>query len=248
MNLAAYDPISLVLLLAGMALLPLLMVCTTAFLKISMVLMIVRNALGVQQVPPGIAVNAVALAATLFVMAPIFNEMAGRLQLTSSSKEGSGRPSSYSAASGGAAAGYAGGSAAGESGSVPSRGSLAHVAYAAEPLREFMLANTVPERRQRFVELAQRQWKRSALGTPNERDYVVLIPCFVISEMEMALKAGFVLYVPFVVIDLLLSNLLLALGMQMVSPMVVSLPLKLLLFVVLDGWTRLFEGLVASYA
>lgn len=236
MNLAAYDPISLVLLLAGMALLPLLMVCTTAFLKISMVLMIVRNALGVQQVPPGIAVNAVALAATLFVMAPIFNEMAGRLQLTSPSQDRSGRPSSSSTIAGG------------DAGAPPSRGGLGTIAYAAEPLRDFMLANTLPERRQRFVELAQRQWKRSALGTPNERDYVVLIPCFVVSEMEMALKAGFVLYVPFVVIDLLLSNLLLALGMQMVSPMVVSLPLKLLLFVVLDGWTRLFEGLVASYA
>lgn len=236
MNLAAYDPISLVLLLAGMALLPLLMVCTTAFLKISMVLLIVRNALGVQQVPPSIAVNAVALAATLFVMAPIFNEMAGRLQLTSPSQAGSGRSASSSSLAGG------------DAGAPPSRGGLGHIAYAAEPLREFMLANTLPERRQRFVELAQRQWKRSALGTPNERDYVVLIPCFVVSEMEMALKAGFVLYVPFVVIDLLLSNLLLALGMQMVSPMVVSLPLKLLLFVVLDGWTRLFEGLVASYA
>lgn len=236
MNLAAYDPVSLVLMLAGMALLPLLMVCTTAFLKISMVLMIVRNALGVQQVPPGIAINAVALAATLFVMAPIFNEMAGRLQLTSPSQDLSGRPSSSRTL------------ASSDAGAPPSRGGLGHIAYAAEPLREFMLANTLPERRQRFVELAQRQWKRSALGTPNERDYVVLIPCFVISEMEMALKAGFILYVPFVVIDLLLSNLLLALGMQMVSPMVVSLPLKLLLFVVLDGWTRLFEGLVASYA
>lgn len=234
MNLAAYDPVSLVLLLAGIALLPLLMVCTTAFLKISMVLLIVRNALGVQQVPPAMAVNAVALAATLFVMAPIFNEMAGRLQLTAPTQDRSGRPSNTSSGS--------------EAAAPPSRGGLSHIAYAAEPLRDFMLANTLPERRQRFVELAQRQWKRSALGTPGERDYVVLIPCFVISEMEMALKAGFVLYVPFVVIDLLLSNLLLALGMQMVSPMVVSLPLKLLLFVVLDGWTRLFEGLVASYA
>ncbi|WAC75173.1 type III secretion system export apparatus subunit SctR [Roseateles sp. SL47] len=229
MNLGGYDPITLVLLLAGLALLPLLLVCTTAFLKISMVLMIVRNALGVQQVPPGIAVNAVALAATLFVMAPIFNEMAGRLQLNPVASD-------------------AYGSSATESRTPPSRGSLGHLAHAVEPLRDFMLANTLPERRQRFVELAQRQWKRSALGVPGERDYVVLIPCFVISELEMALKAGFVLYVPFVVIDLLLSNLLLALGMQMVSPMVVSLPLKLLLFVVLDGWTRLFEGLVASYA
>lgn len=220
MNLNAYDPVALVLLLAGLALLPLLMVCTTSFLKISMVLLIVRNALGVQQVPPGIAVNAIALAATLFVMAPVFNEMASRLQSIS--------PTSQSAASG--------------------RMGLAQIAHAAEPLRDFMLANTLPERRQKFVELAERQWRRTTLTTPGERDYVVLIPCFVISELEMALKAGFVLYVPFVVIDLLLSNLLLALGMQMVSPMVVSLPLKLLLFVVLEGWTRLFEGLVSSYA
>nr|WP_177200773.1 type III secretion system export apparatus subunit SctR [Roseateles sp. YR242] len=225
----AYDPVTLVILLAGLALLPLLLVCTTSFLKISMVLLIVRNALGVQQVPPGMAVNAIALAATLFVMAPIFNDMAGRLQL--------GTPASGSPAA-----------ASVQRGPASGRIGLEQVAYAAEPLRDFMLANTLPERRQKFVDLARHQWRRSTLVAPGERDYVVLIPCFVISELEMALKAGFVLYVPFVVIDLLLSNLLLALGMQMVSPMVVSLPLKLLLFVVLDGWTRLFEGLVNSYA
>lgn len=227
MNPNAYDPVAMVVLLAGLALLPLLMVCTTSFLKISMVLLIVRNALGVQQVPPGIAVNAIALAATLFVMAPVFNEMASRLQLIAPTSQ------STEVANRGATGGRLG---------------LPQLAHAAEPLRDFMLANTLPERRQKFVELAERQWRRTTLATPNERDYVVLIPCFVISELELALKAGFVLYVPFVVIDLLLSNLLLALGMQMVSPMVVSLPLKLLLFVVLEGWTRLFEGLVSSYA
>ncbi|UXH80810.1 type III secretion system export apparatus subunit SctR [Roseateles amylovorans] len=220
MNPTAFDPVALILLLAGLALLPLLLVCTTSFLKINIVLMIVRNALGVQQVPPAMAINGMALAATLFVMAPVFNQMAQRLQPES----------------GAAAIGQASGPL-----------NLARLAHAAEPLRDFMVANTLPERRQTFLELARRQWERTSM-TPQETDYVVLIPCFVVSELELAMKAGFVLYVPFVVIDLLLSNVLLALGMQMVSPMVVSLPLKLLLFVMLDGWARLFDGLVRSYA
>lgn len=213
MNINTVDPVALTLFLGGLALLPLLMVCTTSFLKISVVLMIVRNALGIQQVPPGIALNGMALAATLFVMAPVFHQISERLERVS---------------------------AAG-------RTTVRDLADAAEPLRDFMLANTLPERRDTFVQLARQQWRKTGM-VPEPRDYVVLIPCFVVSELELALKAGFVLYVPFVVVDLLLSNLLLALGMQMVSPMVVSLPLKLLLFVMLDGWTRLFDGLVRSYA
>lgn len=215
MNINTIDPVALTLFLGGLALLPLLMVCTTSFLKISVVLLIVRNALGIQQVPPSIALNGMALAATLFVMAPVFQQITDRLPI-------------------------GGDSAAKQT-------SIKELAFAAEPLREFMLANTLPEKRQTFVALAQRQWKASGM-TASERDYVVLIPCFVVSELELALKAGFVLYIPFVVVDLLLSNLLLALGMQMVSPMVVSLPLKVLLFVMLDGWTRLFDGLVRSYS
>lgn len=228
---AGFDPIALALLLGGLALLPLLLVCTTSFLKISVVLMIVRNALGVQQVPPSIALNGLALAATLFVMAPVLNEVVSRLPIDLP----------------GAAARSPGVSSALER---PKHGKLglAEMAYAVEPMRNFMLANTLPERRQKFVDLARQQWRQTAIDPPKESDYVVLIPCFVVSELELALKAGFVLYVPFVVIDLLLSNLLLALGMQMVSPMVVSLPLKILLFVLLDGWTRLFDGLVRSYA
>lgn len=229
MSGSGFDPISLAVLLAGLTLLPLLMVCTTSYLKISVVLMIVRNALGVQQVPPSMALNGMALAATLFVMAPVLNEVMARLpqNLTGLASSGGASDAAPRASS--------------------SRIGIAELAHAFEPMRAFMLANTLPEKRQKFVDLARQQWG-SRLAAPNERDYVVLIPCFVVSELELALKAGFVLYVPFVVIDLLLSNLLLALGMQMVSPMVVSLPLKILLFVLLDGWTRLFDGLVRSYA
>jgi type III secretion protein R len=224
-----FDPLSLAFLLAGLTLLPLLLVCTTSYLKISVVLMIVRNALGVQQVPPTMALNGMALAATLFVMAPVLNEVVSRLPVDLPVASGQAPQAQVPQRSKGARLG------------------LADLAHAFEPMRGFMLANTLPEKRQKFVDLARQQWG-SRMTAPGDSDYVVLIPCFVVSELELALKAGFVLYVPFVVIDLLLSNLLLALGMQMVSPMVVSLPLKILLFVLLDGWTRLFDGLVRSYA
>ncbi len=224
-----FDPISLAFVLAGLTLLPLLLVCTTSYLKISVVLMIVRNALGVQQVPPTMALNGMALAATLFVMAPVLNEVVSRLPVDPSGLTDH-APSDAPARSKSARLG------------------LADLAHAFEPMRGFMLSNTLPEKRQKFVDLARQQWGEGRIAPPRDSDYVVLIPCFVVSELELALKAGFVLYVPFVVIDLLLSNLLLALGMQMVSPMVVSLPLKILLFVLLDGWTRLFDGLVRSYA
>lgn len=229
MNGGGLDPVSLAFLLVGLTLLPLLLVCTTSYLKISVVLMIVRNALGVQQVPPTMALNGMALAATLFVMAPVLNEVVSRLPVNVSPLSGQ-SPSAQAPQR-----------------STSARLGLPDLAHAFEPMRGFMLANTLPEKRQKFVDLARQQWG-VRMAAPGDTDYVVLIPCFVVSELELALKAGFVLYVPFVVIDLLLSNLLLALGMQMVSPMVVSLPLKILLFVLLDGWTRLFDGLVRSYA
>lgn len=217
MSASPFDPITVALLLGLMSLLPLALICTTCFLKVSMVLLIVRNAIGVQQVPPSIAIYAVAMATTLFVMAPVLTEMKNALP-----------------------AGFAT-----ERAKPMGMDDLARVA---EPLRKFMLANTLPERRERVLAMAKSQWPAELRDKVSDSDYVVLIPAFVISELELGFQVGFILYVPFVVIDLLLSNLLLALGMQMVSPMVISLPLKMLLFVLLDGWTRLFEALIHSYA
>jgi type III secretion protein R len=218
MNPTNFDPLSLALVLAALSLLPMLLVCTTCFLKVSMVLIIVKNAIGVQQVPPNIAIYSIALAVTAFVMAPVFNEVADALP-----RQVKGAP-------------------------VPDKQvGIPELVTALEPMRRFMLANTLPEKRDHFLALATRQWRPSMGAAPTPSDYLVLIPTFVVSELELALQAGFVLYIPFVVIDLLISNLLLALGMQMVSPMVVSLPLKMLLFVMLDGWTKLIDGLVLSY-
>ncbi|WP_330218149.1 hypothetical protein [Robbsia andropogonis] len=98
-----------------------------------------------------------------------------------------------------------------------------------------------------FVDTARRMWTGTMAADVAEDDLLVLIPAFVLSEMDAAFKMGFLLYLPFVLIDLIVSNVLLAMGMMMVSPVTISLPLKLFLFVMVNGWTRLIQGLVLSY-
>ncbi|PUE48519.1 EscR/YscR/HrcR family type III secretion system export apparatus protein [Limnohabitans sp. 2KL-17] len=214
MNISQVDPIGLGLLLGSLSLLPLLLICTTCFLKVSVALMIVKNAIGVQQVPPAIAVYAIALSITAFVMAPVIQSIGNNLGVID--------------------------------GKLPAEKiTVERIVQASEPLRTFMLKNTSAEQRDRFLVIAKKHNKQ--ISNLRDSDYVVLIPAFVISELQLAFEIGFVLYVPMIVIDLLVSNILLALGMQMVSPMVISMPLKILLFVVLDGWFRLFEGLALSY-
>ncbi|WP_207004415.1 type III secretion system export apparatus subunit SctR [Trinickia mobilis] len=215
------DPVALALLLGALALLPLAVAMTTSFLKISVVLVLVRNALGVQQAPPTIALNGIALAMTLFIMAPVAQDCFARYERIAAAPAG-----------------------------IELRGTVAEVQRLApvlDPLREFLFRNSRGDERRLFVDAASRAWPPERARAIGERDWPVLIPAFVVSELLAAFEIGFLLAVPFVVIDLLVSNLLLALGMQMVSPMMLSLPLKILLFVILDGWGRLLHALVLSY-
>ena len=190
-----FDPITLAVLLALMALMPTLVVVSTSFLKIAVVMSLLRNALGVQQMPPNLALYGMALILSVYVMAPVGMHMFDRLTE---------RPDTLK--------------------NVPSL--VGTVREGAEPLREFMLKNSRAE----------------------QRDFIVLMPAFVVSELTAAFQIGFLLYLPFVVIDLIVSNILLAMGMMMVSPVTISLPLKLFLFVMVDGWSRLIQGLVLTYA
>jgi type III secretion protein R len=215
MNISQFDPLGLALLLGSLSLMPLLLICTTCFLKVSVVLMIVKNSIGVQQVPPAIAVYAIALSITAFVMAPVIRDISSNLGVVN--------------------------------GTLPTEKiTIERIVQAVEPLRSFMLKNTSIDQRDKVLNIAKKHDKNMA-SSLRDTDYAILIPAFVISELQLAFEIGFVLYVPMIVIDLLVSNILLALGMQMVSPMVVSMPLKILLFVALDGWFRLFEGLALSY-
>jgi type III secretion protein R len=121
------------------------------------------------------------------------------------------------------------------------------VAKAKEPLRDFLLKNASAKDRNVFYNLALRMRTAEERAAIGERDFLVVVPAFLTSELRRAIEIGFLLFVPFLVVDMVIANLLLALGMHMLSPTTVSLPFKLLLFVLADGWQLLLRGLVESY-
>lgn len=213
----SYDPVTVLLAFGLLAILPTLIAVTTSFLKIAVVMNLVRNALGVQQVPPNIVMYGLALVLTVYVMAPVGNRV-------------------YQ-------------SVVEEPAAMRSVGGMFKVIRkGAEPMRGFLERNTKPEQRDFFVRTARRMWGPELSQDVGPSDFLVLMPAFIVSELTSAFQIGFLLYLPFVVIDLIVSNILLAMGMMMMSPVTVSLPLKLFLFVAVDGWTRLIQGLVLTYA
>ena len=216
MILQGLDPVVLAVFLGALSLMPMLLVVCTAFLKIVIVLMITRNAIGVQQVPPSMAINGIALAATLFIMAPVGYEIAENLKAS---------PLDMT--------------------NVQTFLSTGNEAI--NPLRAFMLRNVDPDVLTHLLENTARLWPAKMAQEVQREDLILLIPAFVLSQLQAGFEIGFLIYIPFIVIDLIVSNLLLALGMQMVSPMTISLPLKLLLFVLVSGWSRLLDSLFPSY-
>nr|ABA39817.1 HrcR [Erwinia pyrifoliae] len=216
MNTEQFDPMTFALFLGALSLIPMLMIVCTCFLKISMVLLITRNAIGVQQVPPNMALYGIALAATLFVMAPVFNQM--QQQFSQVPADLSSMDNLKTSVSNGVA-----------------------------PLQKFMTHNTDPDILIHLQENSVRMWPKEMSDSVSKRHVLLVIPAFVLSELQAGFKIGFLIYIPFIVIDLIVSNVLLALGMQMVAPMTLSLPLKMLLFVLINGWTRLLDGLFYSY-
>jgi type III secretion protein R len=210
------NPLAWLAVLGLLSLLPLVAIATTSYLKLSVVLVLVRNALGVQQAPTTLALNAIALVGTMFVMAPTLSACMAQARHVSP---------------------------------TPSSGaSQLHAALAVvEPLKQFVIRNGRADERARFLDMAKQTWPEAAHGAAHVDDWSIAVPAFVVSELQSAFEIGLLLFVPFVAIDLLVSNVLLAMGMQMVSPMVVALPIKLLLFVLADGWGKLLHALVLSY-
>lgn len=240
-----FDPITLVVVLALLSLVPLAAVMMTSFLKIAIVLSLVRNALGVQQVPPNMALYGLALILSAYVMAPVIMQAGHEMQAVVAP----------SAQANGPAAMRPGVPSMPSTPAMPSITPppdrmellLGATARAAEPLRAFMLKNSRASQRDFFVRTAHQLWGPQLSADVKETDFLVLIPSFLVSELTSAFQIGFLLYLPFVVIDIIVSNILLAMGMMMVSPVTISMPLKLFLFVMVDGWTRLIQGLVLSY-
>jgi type III secretion protein R len=217
-------PIGLMLVLAALALLPFVLIMCTSFLKIVVVLSIVRNALGTPQIPPTQVLTGLAIILTAYVMAPtgaaIYREIGPVMD------QGRGADLTSSA-------------------SVDAM--LAAADRAKEPARAFLVKHSRASDRASFLQLARRMRAPEDRASLGDRDFLVLAPSFVVSELTEAFQIGFLLFVPFLVLDMLVANLLLALGMQMLSPNTVSLPFKLLLFVLVDGWRLLTRGLIAGY-
>lgn len=210
------DPVSLIVIMAVLALAPLAIASMTSFMKIAVVLSLVRNALGVQQAPPNMVLYALALMLSMFIMAPVGHEMARVIESD---------PRTLQTPAG-----------------------LVRTAKAgAEPLRRFLLNNSDPRQRNFFIDQARRIWPPEMSTGVAQDDFAILVPAFVVTELTAAFEIGFLLFLPFVVIDLVISNILMAMGMMMMSPVTISLPLKLFLFVMVDGWTRLLQGLILTY-
>jgi type III secretion protein R len=220
----ASRPVLLFIAVSALSLLPFIVLLMTSFVKISVVLSILKSALGASQIPPSQVITGLALILTLFVMAPTGERMfrAAEPEL--------GRSANAELVSGQ---------------SLEAIGIAADKAK--EPLREFLLRHCSARDRGQFHALSLRMRTPEERSGISDRDFLVLIPAFLSSELRRAFEIGFLLFIPFLVVDMVISNLLLALGMHMLSPTTVSLPFKLLLFVLADGWQLLLRGLVESY-
>ena len=211
--------------LSGLALLPFVIMILTSFLKIVIVLSLLRSALGVQQAPPNQVINGVAFMLSLYVMYPtilkmydaseaVINQAAQQEELLSA------QSSAYF---------------------------MAIATEAREPLREFLKKNSTVNHQALFYKMAYRAIPEQYRPTLAPDNFVILVPAFVTSQLRDAFQIGVLIYIPFFVIDLVTSNILLAMGMMMLSPVTISMPLKLFLLVMLDGWTLLIEGLVTTF-
>jgi len=225
------DPFSLIVLLVGLSLLPFVVMVATSYLKIVVVMSLIRNALGIQSIPPNMVVNALAMILTFYIMAPMCSES---WQIAKAEQA---KAQAVSAENTPLAPGPQGFSLDTEA-----------LAKASEPFRDFLSRHTSDRERAFFVRTAEQLWAKD--GEPAEVDhesFYILIPSFCVSELTKAFQIGFLVYLPFIAIDIIVSNILLAMGMMMVSPVTISLPFKLLLFVMVDGWTILIQGLVRGY-
>ena len=210
------NPLSLLFLVGALGLAPFLIIMTTSFVKLVVVFFLIRNALGIQQIPPNMVLHGLTLILTIYIMAPVIVGVYDLLvQIDFETATGSQL--------------------------------LALAEQASQPFRDFLSKHAGDGEKLFFADTALRIWPPEMRDSASADNLLVLIPAFTLSELKAAFQIGFLIYLPFVAIDLIISNILLAMGMMMVSPMTISLPFKLLLFVMVDGWTKLINGLVLSY-
>ncbi len=197
--------------MTALSLIPAFIMMMTSFTRIIVVLSILRQAIGLQQSPSNQILIGVSLFLSMFIMAPVFEQVNQRALQPYLAEEMT---------------------------------SLEAVEQAKGPMRAFMLSQTRVKDLETFVRIAGDEGKYQ---DTDEVPLTILIPAFVTSELKTAFQIGFMLFIPFLIIDLVVASILMAMGMMMLSPMIVSLPFKLMLFVLVDGWNLIFGTLATSF-
>ncbi|QDO84227.1 EscR/YscR/HrcR family type III secretion system export apparatus protein [Shewanella psychropiezotolerans] len=211
------NPIQLIIMLFCLSLLPLFAVMGSSFLKLSIVFSMLRNALGIQQIPPNMAIYGLALILTLFTMAPVGMQINDNLKAT---------PIVF------------------DSPNVLEQINTQAIA----PYRDFLQRNTSKTQLEFFANIGHKTWPDKYQDELSKDSLFVMVPAFTMSQLIEAFKIGLLIYLPFVAIDLIVSNILLAMGMMMVSPMTIALPFKLLIFILMGGWEKLIGQLMVSFS
>ena len=203
--------LQLLALMTLLSLLPAMLLGLTSFIRIIIVLSLLRQALGTMQTPPNQVLLGIALFLTFFIMAPVFGEIYDTAILPYLNAE------------------------------IPID---AAIAAAETPIRGFMLNQTRQEDIGMFVQIAGIE----AIPAPEDVPFEILAPAFITSELKSAFIIAFMIYIPFVILDLIVASVLMSMGMMMLSPMMISMPFKLMLFVLVDGWTLIMGSLAGSFA
>ncbi len=202
--------LQLLALMTSLTLLPSFLLMMTSFVRIIIVLSILRQALGTGQTPPNTVLVGLALFLTLFIMSPVLGDIYNNA-LVPYMQNGMAFEKALAAAE--------------------------------EPLRSFMLKQTREDDIGLFMQMASKGEPVNAAAVP----FATLVPAFITSELKSAFTIGFLIYIPFVVIDLVVASVLMSMGMMMLSPMMISMPFKLMLFVLVDGWSLILGSLAASF-
>lgn len=213
--------------LIGLSLLPFFIILLTSFLKMVIVLSLLRQAVGVQNAPPNQAINGMALIIAIYVMFPTGVSM----YQASESFIQAHSPKTDAPFLSNASTEYI----------------IGLIEHAKEPMRTFLIKNSLPQHRKYFAQIARRRFPPPFQDQITPKDFIIVVPSFITSQIKAAFEIGVLIYLPFFVIDLVVSNILLAMGMMMLSPLTIALPLKLFLLVMVDGWTLLVEGIVLTY-
>lgn len=202
--------LDIIFLLTIIALLPSIVVMVTSFTRIIIILSFLRNAMGIQQVPPNVVLAGLSLFLTLFIMGPTLNQMNVQAYLPYRQEQ------------------------------ITQEEALKR---ATVPLKEFMLWQTEKGTLNMYLDMAGQELTDKVEDLP----LTVIVPSFMTSELKHAFLAGFLIYLPFLLIDMVTASILMSMGMVMLPPAMISLPFKLLLFIAVDGWELLFSSIVKSF-